>query len=125
MPVKKSKKEERKLIAARVGVPFDYPDLGGLTPEEKYLEFFQGIRLEFDFKNYPDFLFFFRGEDCVIQIKKSTKQVWLSGKMWTTFDHIIFEEDTRTFWFIRQIFIDHFKLFLWPQTHTISKYGQL
>jgi len=115
MPVKKWKKDLRKQIMAKPEYRYVCPDLGDLTPEEKYLEFFQGQRLEFDFKNYPDLICFFRDNECVIQIKKSTREIRVGKEMWTTFDHIMFEEDKRTFYFIRQVLIDYFNVFLWPQ----------
>jgi hypothetical protein len=85
MPVGKKRKRERKLIHLRTSILGPARNLERSKRHEKYLEFIQGLRIEFDFKNYPNYVFFFRGIHCPIQYNLKTQHVYLSKEMWTNF----------------------------------------
>lgn len=86
MPVGKKRKRERELIHLRTSILGPARNLERSRRHEKYLEFIQGLRIEFDFKNYPNYVFFFRGIHCPIQYNLKTKIVYLSKEMWTNFE---------------------------------------
>jgi hypothetical protein len=45
-----------------------------VTPEERFLELIDGLTIKIDKEKHPDSIFFFRGEECHIEIRKST--IW-------------------------------------------------
>lgn len=55
------------------------------TPEERFLEFIDGLTIKIDKEKYPDSIFFFRGEECQIEIQKSI--VWFRYEgFWKVFE---------------------------------------
>ena len=112
MPVGKKRKKERELIRLRTGLSGPARDLEHSKKQEKYLEFIQGLRIEFDFKNYPNFIFFFRGIHCPIQYNLKTQHVYLSKEMWTNFnDEVSLEDKEReTRMFIKNFLRSYFGL---------------
>ena len=112
MPVGKKRKRERELIRLRTSLLGPPRDLEYSKRQENYLNFIQGLRIEFDFKNYPNFIFFFRGIHCPIQYNLKTQHVYLSKEMWTNFnDEVSLKDSEReTRMFIQNLLRSYFGL---------------
>lgn len=57
------------------------------TPEQRFAELIQGLEIKTDLENYPDSIFYFRGNEYWAEYDSKNNYFWLSySKMWSVFE---------------------------------------
>lgn len=89
-----------------------------ITKEQRFLELFQGLEIKSDIEKYPDSVFFFRGDEFILEIKNS--HLWVSyTKVWRVFKDEFHMNYSETKEFIKDMVEKHFK---WKGLTTGSYY---
>lgn len=78
------------------------------TKEQRFLELFQGLQIRSDIEKYPNFVFYYRGDRCILGIENSI--LWVSySKVWSIFEREFDMEYTDIQKFIQDMVEKHFK----------------
>lgn len=77
--------------------------------EEKFLELFQGLEMKSDIEKYPNSVFFFRGDKCILE--KEKHYLWVSyNRIWKIFEDEFGMDYGEIQTFIKSMVEKHFKM---------------
>ena len=78
------------------------------TKEERFLELFQGLQMRSDIEEYPNSVFYFRGDILIAEIRNSS--LWISYlEVWCIFEEEFNMKYSEIQGFIKSMVEKHFK----------------
>lgn len=82
------------------------------TPEELFLQFFDGLTVPFDREKYPNYIFYFdKNNYCAAEYDSKTNEFWVNyDKVWKVFETTFSLNYTSTRELLNRLVEEHFKL---------------